>query len=375
MQIELLNVGIIKSAKLSFVPGLNLIVGASSSGKSTLLRALQGIMTNSFQDSSVSFGEKKMAVKVVLNGHSVTYVRDLDNPFRKSAYQIDGKLYTKLGRNTPDELVDLFKLSPLEIDGEKVSFNFSSQFSAPFLLLGSQSLLYSILTYRSSFDITKINDLYTNDYKQVKHDLSVVQKTKETLEKTKEEQEAKLDHFSTFPKVFQGVQKLKEDCVRLDELRKNYALYLDTLSKVEKVRDKITHLQSILQAYVPFLDQASTYSLMKDSVVISSQVLSLNERIHSIDSILSQMVLVEDKFSVVNAIMQRIKMKKVVEKARKTPTPIDFSLLNLIHSRQQMLLSYSSLKDSIEPIKFELEGIHEQLQEVGVCPLCGSKLV
>lgn len=203
----------------------------------------------------------------------------------------------------------------------------------------------------------------------------MVQKTKETLEKTKEEQEAKLDHFSTFPKVFQGVQKLKEDCVRLDELRKNYALYLDTLSKVEKVRDKITHLQSILQAYVPFLDQASTYSLMKDSVVISSQVLSLNERIHSIDSILSQMVLVEDKFSVVNAIMQRIKMKKVVEKARKTPTPIDFSLLNLIHSRQQMLLSYSSLKDSIEPIKFELEGIHEQLQEVGVCPLCGSKLV
>ena len=168
MEIELSNVGIIRSAHLVFNPGLNLIVGSSSSGKSTLLRAIRSLIDNSFSDSSISYGQKKLAIRMKYNDHSVTYIRDLDNSSRKSAYQIDGKLYTKIGRTSLDDLSNLFKLVPIDIDGEKINFNFSAQFSGPFLLLGSSSLLYSILTYRSSFDITKINDLYATDMKQIK---------------------------------------------------------------------------------------------------------------------------------------------------------------------------------------------------------------
>ena len=179
MELELRNVGIIKSAHLEFIQGLNLIVGSSSSGKSTLLRAIRCMMDNSFSDSNISYGQKKLAIRMKYNDHSATYIRDLDNTARKSAYQVDGKVYTKVGRTSLEDLSKIFKLAPMEIDGEKINFNFSSQFSGPFLLLGSPSLLYSILTYRSSFDVTKINDLYFSDLKKVKQDINVLIKTKE----------------------------------------------------------------------------------------------------------------------------------------------------------------------------------------------------
>ena len=69
MELELRNVGIIKSAHLEFIQGLNLIVGSSSSGKSTLLRAIKCMMDNSFSDSNVSYGQKKLAIRMIYNNH------------------------------------------------------------------------------------------------------------------------------------------------------------------------------------------------------------------------------------------------------------------------------------------------------------------
>ena len=202
MEIELKNVGIIKSAQLEFINGLNIIVGSSSSGKSTLFRAIRSMMDNSFTDSAVTYGEKKLAIKINHDGHTATYIRDLENTNRKSAYQIDGKVFVKVGRSSLEDLSKLFKIAPIEIDGEKINFNFSAQFSGPFLLLGSSSLLYSILTYRSTFDITQLNDLYFTDLKKVKQDISVNQKTKETLQKEKEYKEEGLKKMEDFPSVY-----------------------------------------------------------------------------------------------------------------------------------------------------------------------------
>ena len=144
MEIDLKNVGIIKEAHLEFKSGLNLIIGPSSSGKSTLLRAIRSMMDNTFADSNITFGQKKMAIRIKDDDNSATYIRDLENASKKSAYQINGQIYTKLGRNSLDALSALFRIAPVEIDGEKINFNFSAQFSGPFLLLGSTSLLYSI---------------------------------------------------------------------------------------------------------------------------------------------------------------------------------------------------------------------------------------
>ena len=63
-----------------------------------------------------------------------------------------------------------------------VNFNFNLQFSSPFLILGSQSTLYNVLTYRSSFDIASINDMYTADIKSNAVEISTTSSVKEKLE-------------------------------------------------------------------------------------------------------------------------------------------------------------------------------------------------
>ena len=262
MEIELRNVGIIRSAHLQFVQGLNLIVGASSSGKSTLLRAIRSMMDNTFSDSNISYGQRKLAIRMQYNDHSATYIRDLDNTNRKSAYQIDGKVYTKLGRTSLEDLSNLFKLAPVEIDGEKINFNFSAQFSGPFLLLGSSSLLYSILTYRSSFDITKINDLYFSDFKNTKKELDAIVKTKKTLEKEKDKKEAELKRLDSVPDLYMKVNILKNKNEEYNKTVNLFTLYKSSVSLHTKKTKEVVLLNSILEKYEIYNTLYMEYNLL-----------------------------------------------------------------------------------------------------------------
>mgnify|MGYP003544903374 FL=1 len=76
IRVDLKNVGIIKEAHLGFVPGVNLILGASSSGKSTLLRALHSLADNSFTDTMVTHGCGVMQIDINTGDAHVTYTRD-----------------------------------------------------------------------------------------------------------------------------------------------------------------------------------------------------------------------------------------------------------------------------------------------------------
>ena len=249
MEIDLKNVGIIKEAHLEFKSGLNLIIGPSSSGKSTLLRAIRSMMDNTFADSNITFGQKKMAIRIKDGDNSATYIRDLENASKKSAYQINGQIYTKLGRNSLDALSALFRIAPVEIDGEKINFNFSAQFSGPFLLLGSTSLLYSILTYRSTFDITRINDLYFSDYKKVKQDITVSQKTKEALEIEERKLKNKYDILSPVTTLFNDVQKIKQDKLNYDSLSSLNEQYKQIKSQLVSLLKQKEELNNILPKY------------------------------------------------------------------------------------------------------------------------------
>ena len=135
IRVDLKNVGIIKEAHLGFVPGVNLILGASSSGKSTLLRALHSLADNSFTDTMVTHGCGVMQIDINTGDAHVTYTRDTKARDRKACYVVNGEEYTKLGRQQLDVVANTLKLSSVKIDSENINFNFSSQFSGPFLLL------------------------------------------------------------------------------------------------------------------------------------------------------------------------------------------------------------------------------------------------
>lgn len=376
MEIDLKNVGIIKEAHLVFNPGLNLIIGPSSSGKSTLLRAIRSMMDNSFTDANIAFDQKKMAIRIKDGDNTATYIRDLDNSSRKSAYQVNGQVYTKIGRNSLDVISSLFKIAPVEIDGEKINFNFSAQFSGPFLLLGSTSLLYSILTYRSTFDITKINDLYFTDYKKIKQDITIAQKTKEALEVEGVKLNKKYDMLSPISIVFNDLQKLKRDKDSFDSLVTLVDKYKDIKNKLSISVRQLEDINKILPMYDVILCLKDKYTLV--CRYISSRNESRNLPREDISTLSLSIQELKDLYFRKDILSHYVSMRKLYYEytllGSKFNTLPDVHLLSVVYT-------YVSVKKELEDKEKELEIKHreymtitDKLNLVGICPLCKQPL-
>ncbi len=377
MEIELKNVGIIKSAQLEFTNGLNIIVGSSSSGKSTLFRAIRSMMDNSFTDSAVTYGEKKLAVKINHDGHTATYIRDLENTNRKSAYQIDGKVFVKVGRSSLEDLSKLFKIAPIEIDGEKINFNFSAQFSGPFLLLGSSSLLYSILTYRSTFDITQLNDLYFTDLKKVKQDISVNQKTKETLQKEKEYKEEGLKKMEDFPSVYIQVQTLKQQYEYLQRQRSLISKYKETLSKQQECEDRLLKIGYVLDGFIGYEDKLKQYRMLSSLVLMKSKKEESVGNIKNFTNLLNQFSSIPSLYKTYITLQKYVSLNKKVTKNKDLLSKLvipNVSTLSLLVNYCKIKNNMKEVKDNLSKFSTKISDIKEQILSVGVCPLCNQPL-
>jgi energy-coupling factor transporter ATP-binding protein EcfA2 len=108
--------------------GLTVVVGASSSGKSALVRAVQLLSSNRAGSFYVRRGCPHAQVTVKTEDAELTVQRG-----RESYYQVGGTRYTKVGTGVPDEVTAALGVPP----GDQP--NFASQFDRPFLLDDSGS--------------------------------------------------------------------------------------------------------------------------------------------------------------------------------------------------------------------------------------------
>ena len=86
LKIQLKNYGLIEDAEVEFYPGLNIIIGESGNGKSTLLRAIYATIFNDTGDNAVRMGAKGYYRKIDYKGHTIEKTRELkekDNKMEK----------------------------------------------------------------------------------------------------------------------------------------------------------------------------------------------------------------------------------------------------------------------------------------------------
>ena len=122
--LELKNFQSHKDTRLDFGPGVNVIIGTSDSGKSSIFRGLRWLMYNRpLGDSFCSHWAKKEATSITLEMDNNTITRSREN--NKQKYLLDGLELTAFKTDVPDEVSQA-----LNID----SVNFEQQFDRPFLL-------------------------------------------------------------------------------------------------------------------------------------------------------------------------------------------------------------------------------------------------
>ena len=416
MKVQLSNVGIIKDCDLEFTPGINLIIGSSGSGKSTLMRCIYNTAMNGFSDSDVAFGKSSMTVTIENNGNIIQYHRNPKAKGEKSYYVVNGETYSKIGRQPVQAVTDAFNIGDVEINGEKVNFNCNLQFATPFLILGSQSTLYNVLTYRSTFDIASINDYYNTDLRTNHNEINANNKLKSQLQSNLESLQIQEKQLKPIEDIYSNYITYKHNLEKLNDIKSLQS----RLECINDLSDKIVKLESLLSSinnamkYTKSLYDIRTYNdtvnnhskiivmIDKSSLLIESynKVLNDIQRLASLNkykSLLDQSNDMMNSIQMLNNIIYssqqymnkesfitditRLKLwlknndkcNKIINELYKCNN-INMNIVDDLCVIDDKLKQMSKVNHHINDLDDKCQVINNELHKFDVCPLCGSHL-
>ena len=416
MKVQLSNVGIIKDCDLEFTPGINLIIGSSGSGKSTLMRCIYNTAMNGFSDSDVAFGKSSMTVTIENNGNTIQYHRNPKAKGEKSYYIVNGETYSKIGRQPVQAVTDAFNIGDVEINGEKVNFNCNLQFATPFLILGSQSTLYNVLTYRSTFDIASINDYYNADLRTNHNEINANNKLKAQLQSNLESLQTQEKQLKPIEDIYSNYITYKHNLEKLNDIKSLQS----RLECINDLSDKIVKLESLLSSinnamkYTKSLYDIRTYNdtvnnhskiivmIDKSNLLIAlyNNVLSDIQRLASLNkykSLLDQSNDMMNSIQMLNNIIYssqqymnkesfitditRLKLwlknndkcNKIINELDKCNN-INMNIIDDLCIIDDKLKQMNKVNHHINDLDDKCQAVNNELHKFDVCPLCGSHL-
>ena len=132
-------------------PGLNVIVGESNNGKSSILRAIETAIFNIPREGHITLGETTSAVGINYNNKEVIWKRDA-KAASPVTYRLDKEVLSKLGRGQPEIIANALDIKEIELDDSKLRLNFQKQMSFPFLLDKTPSQLFKFIVQSAEED-------------------------------------------------------------------------------------------------------------------------------------------------------------------------------------------------------------------------------
>ena len=172
-----------------FTEKTNFITGVNGCGKSTVLRAIMWVATNTgdskgfirtYEDNGDVCTSKEVSAEVGIDGHVVKRVYSSS----KNEYYVDGLKITGFGKSVPEEVVNIFKMS---------SLNYSEQFSSLFLLNDSGNSLATELGEVASLE--EMEELSDSVNSCIRAKATEVQNLEESLA----ESDKKIEAVSNLP--------------------------------------------------------------------------------------------------------------------------------------------------------------------------------
>jgi DNA repair ATPase RecN len=382
---------IIKNANLSFLPGLNCIIGQSNNGKSALMRAAKACIYNTPGSTNVRLGCSNFAVGLQMNGHTVILQKG-----NNSLYKVDNEVYGKIGRTQLEEVANALGVKELQINGANEDINFWDQMEKPFLLDRSETELFRfIVDSGKDNNVTTALKTITQDRQQITKDISLTEGKIAAIEANilKQEEELKdadkkLDICNRVVELGPKIKRVQElsnlkskslsDGQNLSIALNNKNILTNLLSNIESKLDtisstsrKINLISSLVNNYNSKQLQLNTLSTQLNKMK-SLDVPDLNEKLKKY-KLLSELI---SKSRSTSDLITELSNKKFPElssdfndKANKL-TSLG-ALIDSIKYKQQQI---STLEDSKITIEKELNEVKEEINKIGICPTCGQPL-
>ncbi len=333
-----------KETNLAFVPGINVIIGTSDSGKTAIFRALRWLIWN--RPSGEAFRSSwggDTEVKLETNEGTVQRIRtDKDNK-----YCLKSQKYKAIKSDVPEEIQSLLNIDRI---------NFQQQLERPFLLDSSPGEV------AKHFNKTAKIDLIDTSIQHVEKWIHGLQQDIKTAEQQKKELEQSLSEYAYLDDVEPKIQNLEQIEVEYNSIVKQEKSLNTLYQELQSLENKIALKQPILNLEGNVNNQIKQ---VKERDELKSKEKQLTTLLDYIEQTTKKMHLLEKKVraeAAIEKLLGQIKQKRDKEKQR--------SLLD------KNIQSISKMEDKILRFTFSIEEkssiFHDNMPST--CPLCGQKV-
>lgn len=356
MRIKIQDFQSIKQADID-VDGFTVITGANNSGKTAVIRAVKGVVSNTGGATFVRHGAKHTSV-------SLEYPKAGRVIWQKGArginrYQIDGKPFDNVGRTVPDE-VAAKGIYPIQVGDKKLWPQIASQIIGQVFLLDDMGWVVA----EAISDVTRVTALN----KALKRSDSDRRSADAELKVRKHDHAGLLRDLQQFD----GFEEVEEIVSVLERQITYGQKVVAALEKLEGLAEQIGVAQERVNKYT----EVEEIEILPEETVVRAQ--KLERMAGQLESLELQMQRTQEKITKYEGILAEAveldlgeleakanKINQGIERLEDSGDRIAQALQQISHIEATQAQSEASLAK----VEQEIKAILGDLEE---CPVCGS---
>jgi exonuclease SbcC len=381
---------IIKKASLEFIPGLNVIVGPSNNGKSSILKAIKACIYTVPGANPIRAGQNQYLVGIEYNGHTVILQKGL----KESVYIVDGEKYTKYGTTTPKVVSDALGLKELVLNNNKEILNYCNQMDYPFLIDRTSVELFRFIVDSGEND--RVSDALksmVSDRQSISKDINLIQGGIDTVDLEIKSYKDKLDKSKEIIDTCNSIIKLQPLVAKLNLMKNIKESCSKILSDLSKTNEELVKKSNILDIYTNFnksiTGNNNKYCALVDKFNILRSIIenlsTVESKINSLKIILSLSSIDTSGLNLRKEILNKINYINNELKSLKSQPSAKFDISNDTIERyfnlkniKDKLIDFDNQKIRLEDSKLNCDNSIELYKELKLlfdfCPYCGSGL-
>jgi len=235
-----------EDTELEFSPGLNGIIGTGQSGKTNLLRAiflLKNYRPLGFRYHSDFAEGDKTSVHALFDDADIYFERGQSS--KSAMYKLNGKPFSTLNRDVPDEVVSAINMGSLNIHDE---------YSQPFLITSSSAEISKAInraTRMQNIDKWK---------KKIRSKVLGLKKWIQVLNEDVRDINDELGKFKTLEDIDEKISKIEKLDNSIDSLSNQYFKVQDLAAKIEDTQQTLVWAKDAKKAlkYIKWIEKCNS---------------------------------------------------------------------------------------------------------------------
>lgn len=302
-RVRLINFESHKDTTVEFNGGVNLIVGESDCGKSSIIRAIKGVAYNIFDNDSLRIGEKRCTIELESTNGIVRLHKGDANDYEVIDFRNNNKKYEfkTVGKTVPEIVYEITGLRPLVIGDIFDIPNISFQLDKHYMLSEvngagcNSNMIARIVDNVVGLGgieelINKISSEMAKNKRTTTVNLNTITDLRNSLnsEYTIKDLEEKINIFE---RLFKDVQeRLKHKSIVKDILDKYDALKIDVDAKLMAFDDKVAN-ELLLEVEKTNIQYQKLFDIMQRLSVITHKKQAITKQLNEIADIDSSLMI------------------------------------------------------------------------------------